>query len=100
MLKPLTPRQQTLIINNIVKACSDITKLNKQGYVYLYLCSGFVANYSLHGFIDYHLKVDLRQTILAHANANKWANFTLKDADYDYYMTKAKVYAMILNNIQ
>ena len=52
-LAPLTERQKVLIVSNVVKACKDITLLNKTGYNFLYLASGFIAHYNLHGFIDF-----------------------------------------------
>ena len=42
MLTPLTERQATLIINNVVSACKDITALNKTGYNFLYLAQGYL----------------------------------------------------------
>ena len=53
-LTPLSKRQQDLIVSNVVKACKDITLLNKTGYNFLYLASGFIAHYNLHGFIDFY----------------------------------------------
>ena len=48
-LTPLTERQKTLIVNNVVKAVKNIDSLNQTGYRFLYLSSGFIAHYDLHG---------------------------------------------------
>ena len=59
-LTPLTERQKTLIVNNVVKAVKNIDTLNETGYRYLYLASGFIAHYDLHGFIDFYRNVSLK----------------------------------------
>jgi hypothetical protein len=74
-IKPLTERQQTLIVNNVVKATKDISKLNKIGYKFINLASGFIAHYNLYGFIDYYMNHDLEEDILRNKNANMWDNF-------------------------
>ncbi len=98
-IKPLTERQKTLIVNNILKATKDITKLNKIGYNFIYLASGFIAHYNLYGFIDHYSRHNLKQDIINNANHNMWLNFKPGDNSYDYYMSKADVYKRILNNL-
>jgi hypothetical protein len=100
-LAPLTSRQITLIANNVVAACADITKLNKRSYDFLYLASGFIAHYNLHGFIDFYKDYSLKRDILRYQAQNQWGNFTPRDKDYDYYMSKKACYNQIcelLNN--
>jgi len=99
MLKPLTDRQKTLIVNNVVSACKDINKLNKTGYNFLYLASGFIAHYNMYGFKDFYSDNDLRKEILSNVKQNMWSNFTSRDSDYDYYMSKADVYRRIVSQI-
>jgi hypothetical protein len=94
-IKPLTERQQTLIVNNVVKATKDISKLNKIGYKFINLASGFIAHYNLYGFIDYYMNHDLEEDILRNKNANMWDNFRPGDNSYEYYMTKRNVYQRI-----
>lgn len=98
-LTPLTERQKTLIVNNVVKACKNINSLNKTGYKYLYLCSGFIAHYDLYGFIDFYSYVNLKNDIIGFANQNQWKNFRPGERDYEYYQSKADVYARILEQI-
>ena len=98
-LAPLTERQKTLIVNNVVAACKDITKLNKTGYRYLNLCSGFIAHYDLYGFIDFYTDVNLKHDLVGFAGQNQWKNFRPGERDYDYYMSKADVYNRILAQI-
>lgn len=99
-LTPLTERQKVLIVNNVVKACKDINQLNKTGYNFLYLASGFIAHYDLHGFIDFYSHcVSLRNDIIGFANSNQWKNFRPGERDYEYYMSKADVYNRILAEI-
>lgn len=99
-LTPLTERQKTLIVNNVVKACKDITQLNKTGYNFLYLASGFIAHYNLYGFIDFYSNhVSLKNDIIGFAGQNQWKNFRPGERDYEYYQSKADVYNRILAEI-
>ena len=102
MLSPLTERQKTLIVNNILNACDDISKLNKTGYNFIYLASGFIAHYNLEGFkMCYNTYKNLRTDILSFAHQNQWNNFNPSDQNYEYYMSKKDVYNRIvykLNN--
>jgi hypothetical protein len=98
-LAPLTERQIALIVSNVVKAVNNIDNLNKTGYKYLYLCSGFIAHYNLHGFIAHYSNRSLKQDILSYAGQNQWRNFRPGDTDYEYYKSKAEVYNRILAKI-
>lgn len=98
-MTPLTERQKTLIVSNVVKACKNIDNLNKTGYKYLYLCSGFIAHYNLYGFIASYTGETLKRDILSYAGQNQWKNFRPGERDYDYYMSKADVYNRILAQI-
>lgn len=98
-LAPLTERQKTLIVNNVVAAVKNIDNLNKTGYKYLYLCSGFIAHYDLYGFIAHYSDRSLKQDILSFAGSNQWRNFRPGDTDYEYYMSKADVYSRIVQKI-
>lgn len=99
MLKPYTERQKTLIVNNIVKACSDIEHLNSTGYKFIYLASGFIAHYNLNGFKAYYSGHSLKRDIERNARANMWGNFTPNERDYDYYMSKKDIYQRILGQL-
>lgn len=99
-LTPLTERQKTLIVNNVVKAVNDITKLNKTGYNFLYLASGFIAHYDIHGFINQYERFSLKQDILNNHRNNQWNNFRPGERDYEYYMSKADVYNRIVAAIK
>lgn len=98
-LTPLTERQKALIVSNVVKACKNIESLNKTGYKYLYLCSGFIAHYDLYGFIGHYSDRSLKHDIVSFAGQNQWKNFRPGERDYDYYMSKADVYNRILAQI-
>ena len=99
MLVALTERQKTLIVNNVVKACKNIDNLNKTGYNFLYLCSGFIAHYNLYGFIANYTGESLKRDIISFAGQNQWNNFRPGERDYDYYMAKKDVYNRILKAI-
>jgi hypothetical protein len=99
-LVPLTERQKTLIVNNVVKAVADITKLNRTGYGFLYLASGFIAYYNLAGFKEQFKTHNLKRDILANHRQNQWLNFRPGDNDYDYYKSKADVYNRIVEAIK
>ncbi len=98
-LTPLTERQKSLIVSNVVKACKNIDNLNKTGYKYLYLCSGFIAHYDLYGFIASYTGQSLKQDLINYAGQNQWKNFRPGESDYEYYMSKADVYNRILEQI-
>jgi hypothetical protein len=98
-LVPLTERQKTLIVNNVVNACKGIDNLNKTGYNFLYQASGFIAHYDLYGFIAYYKENSLKDDILRNKRANEWRNFHPKDENYAYYMSKADIYAQIVQQI-
>lgn len=99
-LTPLTRRQQDLIVSNVVKACKNIDNLNKTGYKFLYLASGFIAHYDLYGFIaTYSQPGSLKRDIISYAGQNQWNNFRPGERDYDYYMSKKEVYNRIVSEI-
>lgn len=99
-LTPLTERQKALIVSNVVKAVRNIDNLNRTGYKYLYLCSGFIAHYDLYGFISaYSDPGKLKRDLIDNAGQNQWRNFRPGERDYDYYMSKADVYNRILAQI-
>ena len=99
-IKPLTPRQQTLIVNNVVKAVKHGSdKLNKTGYNFLYLASGFIAHYNMYGFIAYYQQHSLKRDIIDNYRNNQWTNFHPCDEDYEYYKSKAEVYNRIIQQL-
>ena len=98
-MQALTERQKTLIVNNVVKAVKNIDNLNKTGYNFLYLASGFIAHYDMNGFIAEYSDRSLKHDIVSYAGQNQWKNFRPGERDYDYYMAKADVYNRILAEI-
>jgi hypothetical protein len=98
-LTPLTEKQQASIVKNIVLACDDIYMLNQTGYKFIHNCSGFIAHYDLDGFIDYYSENDLRTDIIRNALSNRYNNFKPGDQNYEYYKSKAKIYADIVEQI-
>jgi hypothetical protein len=99
MLTLLTPRQETLIVNNVVAAVRQINKLNRTGYKFINQASGFIAHYDLYGFIDYYGSANLRADILDNWQANKWLNFRPGEENYEYMKQKARIYANIVERI-
>lgn len=99
MIEPLTLAQQDRIVSNILRACKDIEALNRTGYNFLYLASGFIAHYDINGFKSYYSSHSLVDDILANQRQNMWKNFTVQDDNYLYYMTKKQVYQRILAGI-
>lgn len=100
MIKPLSQRQKALIVSNVIKACKNIESLNSTGYKYLYLCSGFIAHYSLQGFKAHYSKYSLKNDIEKNYRQNQWNNFTVgRDNDAEYYHSKRDVYNEILGRL-
>lgn len=100
MLMKMPDREKELTIKNIIAAVKDIDKLNKRGYNFLYLASGFIAHYNLHGFIDNYRENSLRDNILNNQSMNTWNNFSASDKDYEYYHQKGEIYKEICNEIK
>ena len=99
-MKPLTDIQQTRIVNNVIAACRDITKLNKTGYDFLYLASGFIAHYARGGFIAHYSEPgSLQADIEANARQNQWHNFRTGEHNADYYHSKRDTYNAILGRL-
>jgi hypothetical protein len=99
-MEAITEKQKSLIVNNIIKACDDIEKLNGTGYKFIYLASGFIAHYNLNGFKGHYIGSSLADNILANESANKWLNFREGDRDYLYYKSKADIYSRICNKLR
>jgi hypothetical protein len=98
-LTPLTERQKTLIVSNVVKAVKNIDNLNKTGYNFVYQCSGFIAHYDLYGFIASYTGQSLKRDLISYAGQNQWNNFRPGERDYDYMMAKKDVYNRIIAQI-
>jgi hypothetical protein len=98
-LIPLTERQKTLIVSNVVKACKNIDNLNKTGYNFVYQCSGFIAHYDLYGFIASYTGESLKRDLISYAGQNQWNNFRPGERDYEYMMAKKDVYNRIVAQI-
>jgi hypothetical protein len=95
-IQPITDKEQELICKNVVAACRDISKLNKRGYGFLYLASGFIAHFNLDGFKDAFGNGDaLRRAILANQNNNQWGNFRIGERNAEYYFSKRDTYNRI-----
>jgi len=102
MLEPLTDRQATLVVNNVVKACKAIDKLNSTGYKFINLASGFIAHYNLHGFKCHYSNgsESLRSDILAFRSQNKYGILLSPgDQNYEYYRQKGIIYNLICEKI-
>lgn len=98
-MTPLTERQKTLIVSNVVKAVKNIDNLNKTGYNFVYQCSGFIAHYDLYGFISSYTGESLKRDLISYAGQNQWNNFRPGERDYDYMMAKKDVYNRIIAQI-
>lgn len=95
MLKPITDNEKRLIVRNVISACKDTEKLNKRGYGFLYLCSGFIAHYNLEGFKGAYSPYGLQSDIARYKRYNQWQNFKPGDDNYAYYKSKADTYNAI-----
>ena len=105
-MQPYTLRQQQLIVNNVVAACRDISKLNKTGYQFISGCSGFIAHYDLHGFKSYYndqwghyCDNNLKADIVEYQRFNQWGNFHEGQQHFDYAMLKKAIYNAIVEAI-
>lgn len=99
MLTLKTNRQIILIVNNVVRACKDIDKLNKTGYGFIYLASGFIAHYNVNGFKDYYACMNLKADILAFQGNNQYNNFHPGQENYEYYKQKQTIYNLICEKL-
>jgi hypothetical protein len=95
-IQPISDKEQELIYKNVVAACRDISKLNRRGYGFLYLASGFIAHFNLDGFREAFGNGDaLRRAILANQDNNQWRNFRIGEQNAEYYFSKRDVYNRI-----
>lgn len=94
-----TPKEKDLIVNNVIKSCNDITKLNKRSYNFLYLASGFIAHYNIHGFKSHYEEHSLTMDILRNKEFNQYDNFSSNDSNYNYYMDKKEIYNRIVSKL-
>lgn len=100
-LLPKTPRQKTLIINNVLAACKDIRKLKRCGYQFVMLSSGFIAHYNLLGFqVHYSQPGALAEALLRNEPNNRWGNFRPGEQNYEYYHQKGEIYAEICRRLR
>jgi len=99
MIAKLTESQQKNIVNNLVAACKNIDKLNRTGYSFIYLASGFIAHYDITGFKSFYTDYSLRDDIIRNASMNMWSNFREGDMNYAYYMSKRDVYTQVVNKL-
>jgi hypothetical protein len=95
----LSLKDQALIVKNVLAACGDINKLNKRGYDFLYLCSGFIAHYDIQGFKEYYRDTSLIADIESNYAQNQWRNYKTGERFADYYHAKRDVYNAILGNL-
>jgi hypothetical protein len=96
-MTPLSQTQQANIVRNVLAACKDISKLNRTGYGFINLASGFIAHYNLDGFKAYYDEPNsLQRDIEAYARQNQWTNFRTGERDADYYHSKRDTYNQIL----
>jgi hypothetical protein len=103
-MQPYIKQQQTRIVNNIVAACRDISKLNGPSYRFISGCPGFIAHYNLHGF-KAHYDVNqwghkLGEDIVLCQRINQWANFQPGERDYEYNMSRKAIYNTICNTLK
>jgi len=97
-LAPLETGKKNRILRNIglMFLQQDINQLNKHGYNFLYLASGFIAHYNLSGFIEaYGSTQALGRDILKNKSNNQCGNFSKSDRDYEYMMQKKEIYNQI-----
>lgn len=96
----MTDKEIELTVDNVVKACKDISKLNKRGYNFLYLANGFIAHYDIHGFRhEYKYGVNLKDDILRHQRMNQHNNFLPGQEAYEYCMAKKRCYNRICEEL-
>ena len=97
-LTPLEAGKKNRILRNIgiMFLMQDIKQLDKHGYNFLYLASGFIAHYNLLGFIEnYRSTQALGRDILGNQSNNQWGNFHKGEKDYEYMMQKKEIYNQI-----
>jgi len=97
-MKKLIEEKKNRILRNIglMFLQQDIELLDKHGYNFLYLASGFIAHYNLHGFIAHYGNVfELAKDILHNKSSNQWDNFHKGESDYEYMMQKKEIYNTI-----
>jgi len=97
MLDKISKDKENRIVRSICRAClEDIRLLNKHGYNWIMIKSGFIAHYNLQGFIaHYQYGGALKRAILENQKNNQYGNFSPTDRDYDYCMQQKDIYNRI-----
>ena len=97
-LTPMTEGEKNRILRNfgLVFKNNDISLLDKYGYGFIYLASGFIAHYGLQGFIHhYGTASELGEDILSNQPSNQSGNFHKGEKNYEYMMQKKEIYNQI-----
>jgi len=98
-METIDTKTQALIVKNVIAACGNIEKLNKRGYNFLYLCSGFIAHYDIEGFKEHYRDNSLVADIEANYSQNQWRNFREGEKHAAFYHSKRDIYNAILGNL-
>jgi hypothetical protein len=98
-MEKIDTKTQALIIKNVLAACGNIEKLNKRGYNFLYLCSGFIAHYNIENFKEYYRDHSLVADLEANYEQNQWRNYREGERFASYYHSKRDIYNAILGNL-
>lgn len=101
-LQPISQPKVNRIVQNIADAVMiDIDKLDKNGYSFLCLCSGFIAHYDVNRFkAHYGTSSTLIKDIMDNRKNNQWENFREGEKDYNYMMQKRDIYNWICEIIE
>lgn len=100
IMTPFTDRQQTMIVNNLVKACQNIEDLKPIGFGYINVANGFIAHYNIDGFKNRYRYFSLKSEIIKNAKQNRFANFNKEDKNYEYYQAKAAIYSKVVEKLK
>ena len=100
MLQQLSPEKAHRVIDNILMACKDITRLSPEAFRWLYLKAGFISHFDLEGFIEnFQNSRNLHDNILAYQTQNTRCTRSIKDKDYPYYLQQSEMYRQIVENL-
>jgi hypothetical protein len=100
MKHPYTPEKASRIIENMLKACRDMTQLFLEGYNWIRRMKGFYAHFDLEGFIEeYQTCQNFRDCILAYQIHNTCLSCSENNPEYPYHLQQCEMYQKVVDTL-
>ena len=99
-MQDMTPAQQARLVDNLVAACVNARRLQRNSYEFLSVSPGFSRHGDYQGFIDhYAASGSLGRDVLRFAEINRYTSLR-QGPMADYYQRKADIYALVVERLR